>query len=125
MVRSVIVVDDNPYVRHALCELFAREGDFHVCGEAENGREAVDRARQLRPEMIVTDLSMPVMNGLEVARVMKKLMPDVAVIIYSAHSDAFVEREAYSAGACAVMSKSEAVANLIAKARSLFAQVAA
>jgi two-component system chemotaxis response regulator CheB len=58
-------VDDNPLVRQAVCELFTREGDFDVCGEAENGREAIEKAQLLRPNLIVTDLSMPVMNGLE------------------------------------------------------------
>src|SRR5436190_12514353 len=56
MVKSVLIVDDNPVVRNALCELLAREADFDVCGEAENGREAIERARQLCPDLIVTDL---------------------------------------------------------------------
>ena len=86
-VRSVLVVDDNPLVRRMLCELFTREGDFDVCGEAENGREAIEKAHLLRPNLIVTDLSMPVMNGLEETRVLKKLMPAVPVIIFTAHSD--------------------------------------
>jgi CheY-like chemotaxis protein len=73
--RSVLVVDDNPIVRRRLCELFTREGDFNICGEAENGREAIEKAQLLRPDLIVTDLSMPVMNGLEETRVLKKLMP--------------------------------------------------
>jgi DNA-binding NarL/FixJ family response regulator len=125
MVRSVLIVDDNPVVRRALCELFTREGDFDVCGEAENGREAVEIARELHPDLIVTDLSMPVMNGLEEARLLKQLMPTVPVIIYTAHSDPFVEKEARSAGAYAVISKSEAVNTLIATARTLFDQMAA
>ena len=125
MVKSVLVVDDNPIVRSALCELLAREGDFDVCGEAENGREAIERARQLCPDLVVTDLSMPIMNGIEEARLLKQLMPAVPVIIYTAHSDPFIEKEARSAGASAVISKSEAVATLIAKARSLFDQMAA
>ncbi len=68
MVKSVLIVDDNPIVRNALCELLAREEDFDVCGEAENGREAIEKAQQLCPDLIVTDLSMPVMNGLEETR---------------------------------------------------------
>jgi DNA-binding NarL/FixJ family response regulator len=123
--RSVLVVDDNPLVRQAVCELFTREGDFDVCGEAENGREAIEKARLLRPNLIVTDLSMPVMNGLEETRVLKKLMPAVPVIIFTAHSDPFIEKEARAAGVSAVVSKSEAVAVLIAKARGLPDQVAA
>jgi DNA-binding NarL/FixJ family response regulator len=125
MVRSVLIVDDNPVVRRALCELFTRERDFDVCGEAENGREAVEIARELHPDLIVTDLSMPVMNGLEEARLLKQLMPAVPVIIYTAHSNPFVQKEAQSAGAYAVISKSEAVNTLIATARTLFDQMAA
>jgi DNA-binding NarL/FixJ family response regulator len=108
-----------------LCELFTREGDFDVCGEAENGREAIEKAQLLRPNLIVTDLSMPVMNGLEETRVLKKLMPAVPVIIFTAHSDPFVEKEAREAGVSAVVSKSEAVAVLITKARGLLDQIAA
>jgi DNA-binding NarL/FixJ family response regulator len=125
MVRSVLIVDDSPVVRQALCELFTRERDFDVCGEAENGREAIEMARQLCPDLIVTDLSMPVMNGLEEARLLKQLMPAIPVIIYTAHNDAFVEKEARSAGASAVISKSEAIATLVETARSLFDQMAA
>jgi len=123
--RSVLVVDDNPIVRRRLCELFTREGDFNICGEAENGREAIEKAQLLRPDLIVTDLSMPVMNGLEGTRVLKKLMPSVPVIIFTAHSDPLVEKEAREAGVSAVVSKSEAVAVLITKARGLLDHIAA
>jgi DNA-binding NarL/FixJ family response regulator len=125
MVRSVLVVDDNPVVRKALRELFTREGDFDVCGEAGDGREAVEIARHLHPDLIVTDLSMPVMNGLEEARLLKQHLPTVPVIIYTAHSDPFTEKEARSAGADAVISKSEAVNTLISTARALFDRMAA
>ncbi len=124
-IRSVLVVDDNPLIRRMVCELFTREGDFEVCGEAENGREAIEKAQLLRPNLIVTDLSMPVMNGLEETRVIKKLMPSVPVIIFTAHNDPFVEKEARAAGVSAVVSKSEAVSVLITKARGLLDQIAA
>jgi DNA-binding NarL/FixJ family response regulator len=71
------------------------------------------------------DLSMPVMNGLEEIRVLKKLLPAVPVIIFTAHNDPFVEKEAHAAGVSAVVSKSEAVAVLITKARGLLDQIAA
>ena len=125
MVRSVLIVDDSRVVREALCELFTREGEFDVCGEAENGRDAVQRARELYPDLIVTDLSMPVMNGIEETRLLKQLMPAVPVIIYTAHGDRYVEKEARAAGASAVISKSEPVANLVEKAKSLFDEIAA
>lgn len=125
MGRSVLIVDDSSVVRRILNQLFTGNGEFHVCGEAENGREAVERAQQLRPDLIVTDLSMPVMNGLEATRLLKQLMPAVPIIIYTNHSDPFIGKEAMLAGASAVISKSEAVATLIAKARSLFDEIAA
>lgn len=123
--RSVLVVDDNPAIRKAVCELFTRDGDFEVCGQAENGREAVEKAQVLQPALIVTDLSMPLMNGLEATRILKKLMPAVPVILYSAHIDSFVEKEAVAAGASAVVSKSDNVAVLIGKARELLDEIAA
>ena len=124
-VRSVLIVDDNALIRQALCEFLVREGDFDVCGEAENGREAIEMAQLLHPDLIVTDLSMPGMNGLEETRVLKKLMPAVPVIIFTAHSEPEVEREAAAAGVSAVVSKSQAVTVLIATARSLLNKLAA
>ena len=124
-VRSVLVVDDSPAIRKIVCELFAGESDFEVCGQAENGREAVEKAQSLKPALIVTDLYMPLMNGLEETRALKRLMPAVPVILYSAHLDSFMAKEAQRAGASAVVSKSDAVAVLIGKARELLDEIAA
>lgn len=122
---TVLVVDDNPAVRKLICELFTRELDFKVCGEAENGRDALEKAQQLKPQLIITDLSMPIMNGLEETRQLKKLMPDVPVILYSAHMDRFVEKEAHSAGASSAVAKTDVVAKLIPTARTLMTGMAA
>ena len=124
-VRSVLVVDDSPAIRKAVCELFTCEGDFEVCGQAENGREAIEKALLLQPALIVTDLSMPLMNGLEETRILRTLMPSVPVIIFSAHIDSFMAKEAQRAGASAVVCKSDAVAVLIEKARELLDEIAA
>ena len=122
---SVLVVDDNPAVRKLICELFTVAGDFQVCGEAANGIEALELARSLRPDLVLTDLSMPVMDGLEETRLMKELLPAVPVIIYSAHIDPFVEKEALAAGASAVVPKAEAVALLVSKSRDVLGEKAA
>ena len=63
MAKTILIVDDNAYIRRALCEQFKRESGFEVCGEAENGKEAIAKALELHPDLIVLDLSMPVMNG--------------------------------------------------------------
>jgi len=125
MAKAVLIVDDNALIRQALCEMFKREADFEVCGEAENGQEAIEKAQQLHPDLIVMDLSMPVMNGIEAARVLKGLMPTVPLIIFSEYSDVFSEKEACSAGVSALVSKSEHVSVLVGKARALLYHIAA
>lgn len=125
MPKSVLVVDDNAAIRQALRQLFASEADFEVCGEARNGREAIAKADDLNPDLIVMDLSMPVMNGIEAARVLKRLMPAVPIIVFSEYSDVFSEKEAHSAGISALVAKSEHMSVLLGKARALLNQIAA
>jgi len=119
MVKSVLIADDNAFVRQRLGDLFGREPDFEVCGEAENGRKAVEEAQELHPDLILLDLSMPVMNGLDAARALKRLMPEVPIVMFSAYSDSFTEKEARSAGASVLVSKSEQMSVLVGIARNL------
>jgi two-component system chemotaxis response regulator CheY len=125
MAKTVLIVDDNPSIRRALCELFKREADFEVCGEAENGQEAIEKAQALPPDLIVLDLSMPVMNGLDAARVLKRLMPTVSLIMYSSFAGNVVEEQARLAGISELVPKSEHASVLIHKARLLLYQTAA
>jgi DNA-binding NarL/FixJ family response regulator len=119
MTKRVLLVDDNPVVVKALHQFFGHQSDFEVCGEAENGRDAIQKAQELNPDLIVTDLSMPIMNGLQETRLLKQLMPDLPVIVYTAYSDPFMEKELRAAGASAVVSKSADIAILMTKARCL------
>jgi DNA-binding NarL/FixJ family response regulator len=118
MPKSVLVVDDNAEIRRLLCKLFAFEADFKVCGEAANGQEAIERAQELHPDVIVIDFSMPVMNGIDAARALKNLMPSVPLIMFSEYGDVFSENEAFSAGISALVSKSAHVSVLLQKVRS-------
>ena len=113
MRNSVLIADDNAFVRTALYELFEREPDFHVCAVAENGHEAIELACQLRPDLIVLDLAMPVMNGLDAARALRQMMPDVALIIYSASPNEISQQTAKSIGISGLVSKSDRVSVLI------------
>jgi DNA-binding NarL/FixJ family response regulator len=121
MSHSILIADDSLFIREALWNLFEREQDFDVCGEAKNGKEAVEKARELHPDLILLDLSMQVMNGLDATRVLKRLMPEVPVIMFSVHSGPSAEKEARSAGASALVSKFERVSVLLGKARSALA----
>jgi DNA-binding NarL/FixJ family response regulator len=122
--KTVLIVDDNEFSRQALCELF-QQADFEICADAENGREAIEMAEQLLPDLIVLDVCMPVMNGLDAARVLKHIMPAVPLIMYSAFGDRFVEQQARLIGISEVVSKSDPFSVLVAKARNLLCPTAA
>jgi len=124
MPKTVLIVDDNAVIRQALGDLFKKESDFEVCGEAENGRQAIEKAQQLRPDLIVLDLSMPV-NGLGAARTLKRLMPGVPLIMFSAFGGKFAKQQAQLIGISEVVSKSEHAWVLVQKARNLLYQTAA
>src|SRR5258708_12127488 len=98
---------------------FKREADFEVCGEAENGKEAIAKARELHPDLIVLDLSMPVMNGLDAARELKRLMPTVPLLMYSAFGDRLVEQQARVVGVSELVFKSQPHAILCNNAPNL------
>jgi DNA-binding NarL/FixJ family response regulator len=117
MSHTILIADDSIFIRKALCSIFEREADFDVCGQAENGKEAVEKAKKLHPDLILLDLSMPVMNGLDATRVLKRVMPEVPVIMFSEYSGASTEKEACSAGVSALVSKSEHISVLLSKAR--------
>jgi len=87
MAKTILVADDNPTIRKILCRMFELEEDYDICAEAENGQRAIELALQHRPDLIILDLSMPVMNGLEAAHELKKLMPKVPIILFTQHAD--------------------------------------
>jgi chemotaxis response regulator CheB len=97
MRKTVLVVDDNESIRCAPCEVFTLDGGFDVCGEAENRQQTIEKAKELHPDVIVMDLSMPVMNGIEAGRILKGLMPTVPLVIFSEYSDVFSQNEARAA----------------------------
>ena len=104
---NVLIVDDNPAVRRALRALFESDTAFDVCGEAENGREGLEKAIQLRPDLVVIDLSMPVMNGLDASRALNLQVPGISIILFSGFSDVLTAQEAHSVAIAALVSKSE------------------
>jgi DNA-binding NarL/FixJ family response regulator len=125
MAKTILIADDNDVVRRAVCEVFTRESDFEVCGEAHDGYEAIEKAQRLHPDLIILDLSMPGMNGLEAARALRDLVPPVPIILFTLNDDGFVEESARSAGVAEVVSKSEDISVLIDAARRLLYRNAA
>ena len=90
---TVLVAEDHAIVRQGLCALLKADAQFRIVGEAQDGREAVAMARTLKPDVILMDIAMPVLNGLEATRQILAANPAAKVVILSAHSDdAYVER---------------------------------
>jgi DNA-binding NarL/FixJ family response regulator len=83
MLGRVLLVDDHPAVRRSLRALF--EGSVGICGEAENGRQAIDKASQLQPDVVILDLVIPEMNGLEAAYEIRQRAPCSKIILISLH----------------------------------------
>jgi CheY-like chemotaxis protein len=102
--KRILVVDDSADVRRNLCQILIDSG-WEVCGEAENGREAIEKASKLRPDIIILDLSMPVMNGLDAARELRKLLPSAQLFLFSAFHTEHLEEIARSAGIDAYIPK--------------------
>lgn len=110
--KTVLIVDDSAAIRHELCEEFSLHG-FTVCAEAENGRQALDLARSHRPRLVILDLSMPVMNGLDTAVELRKILPDTPIILYTMFSDAVSALDLRAKGVTAILAKNEPLATLI------------
>lgn len=119
MAKRIMVVDDNPAIRRILRNILEFNHDWVVCGEGVDGRDGVEKAKALSPDLIVLDVSMPVMNGLEAARILHQVLPNVPLILCSLHTDRLLEVEARSAGVTAVFSKAENMQMLVNKAREL------
>jgi DNA-binding NarL/FixJ family response regulator len=116
---SILIVDDHPAVRRALRAAFEHQQGFTVCGEAENGFDAIDQAKRLAPDLIVLDLRMPEMDGLQAARQLKALMPEVPLLMLTCYHSTAAEREALASGVSAVFSKPDGMQNLIWQARAV------
>jgi CheY-like chemotaxis protein len=117
--KRIMVVDDNPAIRRALKNILEFTDGWVVCGEAVDGRDGIEKAQKLNPDLIVLDASMPVMNGLEAARVLRQIMPHVPLILCSLHTDDVLRKEASNAGVNAVVSKAQNIQTLIHRAREL------
>jgi DNA-binding NarL/FixJ family response regulator len=121
--KHFLIVDDSPIIRKLLRETFELQEGWEICGEAADGREGVEKAQQLKPDLIVLDLSMPVMNGLDAARELTRLLPWVPVLMYTSFETAHLKREALSAGARTIVSKSESLEALVSSIQGLLAPV--
>lgn len=115
----ILIADDHEVVRKGLIALLQGQTDWQVCGEAVDGRDAVDKAQQLRPDVIILDIGMPSLNGLEATRQILKNNPHARVLILTLHDSDQVVRDVLNAGARGFLLKSDAARDLVAAVEAL------
>jgi DNA-binding NarL/FixJ family response regulator len=114
MAVRILVVDDHPVVRHGLRTLLKGHSEWEIVDEAGDGLEAVEKADRLKPDVVVLDVSMPKMNGLEACRLIRKIAPNSEILIVTQHDSPQMMREALGAGARGYIVKSNAARDLLA-----------
>jgi DNA-binding NarL/FixJ family response regulator len=115
----ILVVDDHDIIRRGLKQLLTSRPGWEVCGEAKTGREAVALAKQLQPDIVVMDVSMPELDGLEAARKINKLFPKMGILILTLHFSDQLVRDIVAAGARAYILKSDAARDLVVGVEAL------
>jgi len=108
-----LVVDDHAVIRRGVQGILHEFPEWELCGEADNGREAVRLAETLRPEVIIMDVSMPVLNGLEATRIIRRILPGTKIVLLTLHSSMELVRSAFRAGARGYVLKSDAERELV------------
>ena len=112
MAKCILVADDNDIVRTVI-RFFLETKGFEICGEAADGVDAIEKAQQLKPDLIVLDVAMPRMNGVEAASVLKRMMPDVPIIWFTMYQEQVGHSLTAAVGVDAVLSKPDGVGGLV------------
>lgn len=118
---TVLVVEDHTIVRQGIVSLINKEEDLTVVGEANDGRQAGEKCKEIEPDVVVMDLAMPRLNGIEATRIIKKECPDIKIIILSMYSEEEYIFRAMEAGACGYLLKKNAAEDLIRAIRAVHA----
>ena len=119
MPLRILVADDHHVVRTGLRALLESKKGWEVCAEASNGREAVEKAGKLKPDVAVLDIGMPLLNGVEATRQIRKLSPKTEILILTMHDSELLVQEVLGAGAHGYILKDDADRNLIAAVDAL------
>jgi len=120
MTLRILIVDDSSLIRKLVREELLTHLGWEVSGEAENGLQATQIAEELKPDLILLDLSMPVMNGLQAAPVLKQLLPATPIVMFTSFQTDYLRDQALKAGVARVIDKSNSLAPLVRAIQSLF-----
>ena len=122
MRSRILLADDHEIVRTGLRTILAAKPEWVICGETGNGRDTVEAALKLKPDLVIMDISMPGVNGLSATRRIVKELPRTSVLILTMHESEYFLREIFDAGARGFILKSDAATELIAAVEALLEQ---
>ena len=117
---SVILADDHPLFRQALKMCFRRQQDIQVIAEASNGEEAVNLTRQLKPDIVIMDIAMPKLNGIEATKEILRIIPDTLILVLTVHTDNETAIRIFRAGAKGYLIKNASGKQVVQAVRSLY-----
>jgi DNA-binding NarL/FixJ family response regulator len=109
----ILIADDHELVRRGLRSILVTRPEWEICGEAADGSDAIEKARELKPDVVLLDITMPHVNGLDAARIIRRDVPQVKVIILSQYDGSEMRARALEAGAQGYVSKSDASRQLL------------
>jgi two-component system vancomycin resistance associated response regulator VraR len=109
---GILIVDDNATIRGLLRSFVETNTGFEVCGEAENGPDGIQKTKELQPDLVLLDMTLPGMLGSEAAPILKRLLPQVKIILFTLHTDGVNQALASTFDIDIVLSKTDIVANL-------------
>jgi DNA-binding NarL/FixJ family response regulator len=115
----ILIADDHEVVRRGIVGMLTSRTNWEVCGEASDGREAMQLVEKLKPDLVILDITMPGLNGIDAARQIRKTMPDVKILIYSMHYAERLVQEVFQAGADGYVLKTDAGRHLIQAIESI------
>jgi DNA-binding NarL/FixJ family response regulator len=119
--KTILIADDSQSVRSIIREFLKDLPGIEICGEAVNGLDAVEKAKKLRPSLVLLDLSMPRMNGAEVASILKKTMPKVLIVLFTMQSNKIGRTLASAIGVDAVLCKPDGVRQIVETVNAVLA----
>jgi DNA-binding NarL/FixJ family response regulator len=117
--KRVLIADDGEEVRQVVRAVLETRTNYEVCGEASNGAEAIAKALELKPDLILLDVAMPMLNGVEVASVLAGSMPNLPIVLYTMYNELLGLSLATAVGAKAVISKADGISKLVECVQSL------